>query len=118
MPRSTSLKPSFRKARERGGLAAWVINVPENLSSTGNRQELFFKTKTEAQAVCDELRARQENFGISLTALTPAKIAVAAECYNLLEPYGIDLRDAVRFYIQRHKDRSASVTLEESPSLC
>lgn len=112
MPRTTSLKPAFRKARERAGLAAWVVNVPDYLSQTGNRQELFFAKKTEAQTECDKLKARKDNFGISLTTMTSAKVAAAAEAYKLLDPHNIDLLDVVKVHLQAIEQKSASVTFE------
>src|SRR5258705_13274590 len=109
MPRTATLRPKLRESRGVKGLAAWVVNVPPNLSSTGKRQQLFFPTKTAAGVECEKLKARKDNFGISLTTITPARIAVAAECYKLLEPYGIDLLDAVRSHIQLVKVRTESI---------
>jgi integrase len=108
MPRSAILKPSFRTNRP----APWVVNVPKELSVTGKRQQLFFSTKAAASVECEKLKARKDNFATSLRATTPAKIAVATECYKLLEPYGVDLLDAVRSHIQLLKGRTASVTFE------
>ena len=110
MPASASLKPTLRVSRQQQGVAAWVINIPPHLSPTGKRQELFFDSKTEASVVCEQLKARKDNFGTSLTALTPAKIAEAAEAYNLLEEVNISLLSAVRSFLQAHKARTASVT--------
>lgn len=108
MPRTAILKPSFRANRP----APWVVNVPKELSPTGRRQQLFFPTKTAASVECEKLKARKDNFGVSLTTTTPARIAAAAECYKLLEPYGIDLLDAVRSHVQLLKGKTASVTFE------
>jgi integrase len=93
--------------------ALWCVNVPPELSSTGKRREMFFTSKTEAQVECDKLKARKDNFGLSLTALTPAKIAVAAECYKLLDPYDLNILDVVRSYVESHKQRIASKPFEE-----
>src|SRR5271166_1365974 len=110
MPRTSNLKPAFRPQRNAKGLAAWVVNVPAELSSTGKRQQLFFSTKSEAQTNCEKLKARKDNFGTSLTALTPARIAAAAEAFKLLDPHGIDLLDAVRSHLASFNERTASVT--------
>jgi integrase len=112
MPRTAVLKPMLREAREAKGLAAWAVNVPPYLSPTGRRQELFFPTKADATTECETLKARKDNFGISLTAMTPARIAAAAEAYKLLDPHGIDLMDAVRSHLQVVNERAASVTFE------
>jgi integrase len=109
MPRTSNLKPAFRPERHARGLAAWVANVPGELSPTGKRQQLFFSTKTEAQTELEKLKARKDNFGFSLNAMTPARIAEASEAYKLLDPLNIALLDAVRGYLSAHKARTASV---------
>lgn len=109
MPRTSNLKPAFRPERHAKGLAAWVANVPPELSPTGKRQQLFFSTKTEAQIELGKLKARKDNFGFSLNAMTPARIAEASEAYKLLDPLDIALLDAVRGYLSAHKARTASV---------
>ena len=109
MPRTAILKPAFREARDKQGLAAWAVNVPANLSPTGRRQELFFSTKADAKVECEKLKARKDNFGSSLTAMTPARIAEAAEAFKILDPINVDLLTAVRGYVKSHKARSASI---------
>ena len=64
------------------------------LPETGIRRQLFFETKTGASAECERLKARKDNFGVSLNAMTPARIAKASEAYKLLDEQGIDLLDA------------------------
>ena len=113
MPASATLKPTLRAARQRQGIAAWAVNVPPHLSPTGKRQELFFPTKVEATLVCEQLRARKDNFGISLTALTPAKIAEAAEAYNLLGGKNISLLTVVRAHLGIEEQRLASIPFRE-----
>ena len=102
--RSATLKPKHRDGR----VSPWCVNVPPELSPTGKRQELFFATKAEAQVACEQLKARRENFGISLTAMTPGRIAEAAEAYKLLDPLELSLLDAARNYVAFHKARAAS----------
>jgi integrase len=109
MPRVSSLKPTLRKERAKKGLAAWCVNVPPELGRDGKRQQLFFSTKTEARRECEKLKARRDNFGISLTAMTAARIAKAAEAYKLLDPINVDLLDAVRGFISTHYQRTASI---------
>jgi len=60
--------------------------------------------------ICEQLKARKDNFGISLNALTPAKIAEAAEAYNILEGLDVSLTTVARDYLRAHKARTASVT--------
>jgi len=113
MPASATLKPTLRTTQRRQGRASWCINVPPHLSSTGKRQQLFFASKAEATVICEQLKARKDNFGISLTALTPAKIAEAAEAYNLLEGRNISLLTAVRAHLGIESQRSASIPFHE-----
>ena len=87
----------------------WCVDVPANLSETGKRQRKFFATKGEAKTECETLKARRENFGVSLTAMTPARIAEAAEAYKLLDAHHLGLLDVVREYLETHKQRSASI---------
>jgi integrase len=109
MPRVSSLKPTLRKERVKKGLAAWCVNVSPELGKDGKRQQLFFSTKAEASRECEKLKARKDNFGTSLTAMTPARIAKAAEAYKLLDPINVDLLDAVRGFIGIHKQRTTSI---------
>jgi integrase len=113
MPRVSTLKPSEVKSRKALGLAAWCVNVPEALSETGKRRQLFFETKREAEGECERLKARRDNFGNSLSAVTPARIAEAAEVYKLLDQRraGDSLLAIVRQYLVQHDLRSQSVSL-------
>jgi integrase len=109
MPSSASLKPRKIESRIAVGKAPWCVNVPAELSDTGSRQRLFFETEREAKAKCETLKTRRENFGNSLTAMTPARIAAAAEAYNLLDPHHIGLLDAVRGFLDDHRQRTDSI---------
>jgi integrase len=108
MSRQAVIKPRLRKTRV--NRSPWVVNIPANLSDTGVRREVFFATKTEAQTVCNQLKVRQDNFGLSLSAMTPAKIAEAAQAYDLLDGLNVSLLSAVRSFVDAHKLRTASVT--------
>jgi len=87
--------------------------VPEDLSDTGKRRQLFFETKKAADGECEKLKARKDNFGLSLSAMTPARIAEASEAYKLLdERHAADpLLAIVRQYLAQTDRRSKSVTL-------
>jgi integrase len=110
MPSSPSLKPHKVQSRAQAGIAAWTLNVPSELSPTGKRQRLFFQTEKEARGKAETFKARRDNFGNSLTSITPARIAEAAEAYKILEPLGLDLLSAVKAYAQIFNQRTASVT--------
>jgi hypothetical protein len=113
MPRASTLKPSEIRSRKMRGLAAWCVNVPKELSETGKRRQLFFETKSEAIGEYERLKARRDNFGNSLSAIIPARIAEASEAYKLLdERHASDsLLAIVRRYFAQHDLRSQSVNL-------
>ena len=56
------------------------------------------------------LQRRSDNFGLSLNALTPARIALASEAFNLVDPLGLDLLSVVRdgLFVYK-KQRTASI---------
>jgi integrase len=113
MPRASTLKPSEVKSRKARGLAAWCVNVPPELAETGKRRQLFFETKNEALGECERLKARRDNFGNSLSAITPARIAEASEAYKLLDHrHASDsLLSIVHQYLAQHDLKSQSVSL-------
>src|ERR1700747_1949530 len=114
MSRSASLKPRFDQSRKNKGWNAWRVDTPPELSASGKRVRSFFQSKLEAQGHCEKLKAQKDNFGTSLTALTPARIAAAAEAFKLLDPHRIDLLDAVRSHLAAHTQRTASITFGEA----
>jgi integrase len=109
----SSLKPKHLQSRVEAGLASWCLNVPAALSPTGCRQRLFFRTEKEAKAEAETLRARKDNFGNSLATLRAAKIVKAAKAFELLEPYDVDLLDAVTGFLEIHKQRTESISFHE-----
>jgi integrase len=113
VPGYASLKPRRLESRADSGLLSWVLNVPAELSPTGRRQRKFFKTEKLAKAESDKLLARRDNFGNSLSKLKASQIVKAAKAYELLEPYNLDLLDAVTSFLDIHKQRTASITFHE-----
>jgi len=111
--RTSSLIPRHREERAKKGLFAWCVNVPAELSDTGKRQQRFFATQDDAKKECAVLKIRRRNFGSSLTSMSPARIAEAAEAYKLLAPSGIGILEAVRAFLEAHQQRTASVTFLE-----
>jgi integrase len=91
----------------------WCVDVPPHLSDTGKRKRKFFETEKEAKAECETLKARRDNFGNSLVAMTPARIAEASEALKILSPHGTSLLDAVRDYVRRHQEKTASKPWKE-----
>jgi integrase len=104
--RVVSLEPykTNRKTRK------WCVDVPAFLSDTGKRKRLFFETEAAGKAGCETLKARRDNFGTSLAAMTPAKIAEASEAYKLLNETSFSLLDAVRGFLAIQEARSASIS--------
>jgi integrase len=113
MPRVSSFEPHKVASREKAGKAPWCLNVPAELSPTGKRQQLFFDLKKDAEAEAETLEARRDNFGVSLSEMTPARIAEAAEAFKRLEGQPISLLDAVGMALALHKDRNSSVPFGE-----
>jgi integrase len=83
------------------------------LSTNGKRQQAYFATKGLAQAECERLKKKRDDFGLSLSGLSPAKLTQAVKAFELLEPFKVELLDAVRSYIEDHKRRTASVSFVE-----
>jgi integrase len=111
MARTAPLIPTQIKSRKAQGKAAWCLSVPPHLSPTGRQQRLFYPTKSAAALNADKLSARRDNFGVSLTSMSPARIAEAAEAYNLLESFpGVALLAAVRAHIATLTAQGASIT--------
>lgn len=92
----------------------WCIDVPPQLSDTGKRKRKFFETKKAAEAEAERLEARRDNFGVSLTAMTPSRIAEAAECYKLLEGTPATLLDAVHGFLAIQKVKTCQRQLSRS----
>jgi integrase len=111
-PRSAGLKPKESVSRKAAGLASWVVSVPPAISDTGKRSQRFFRTKSEAQVMCEDLKFRRFKFGHSLRSMTPELIAEASEAYDILAPLKVGLLDAVRAFVTDHQARHSSVTLQ------
>src|ERR1700688_2677631 len=113
MARPSSIKPGFRESRKKAGIAPWVVNVPAELSERGKRQELFFSSKVEAQTACNQLKVRKDNFGNALAELSSSEIVEAAKAYQMLEPTGIGLVEAVSRYLAIQRQRTDSIVFSD-----
>jgi integrase len=91
----------------------WWISIPPKLSDTGKRQKRFFSSKEKAQGEVQRIKIRKEKYGTEAKLLTPADEQQAAAALRLLRESGIEVQLVVVVgdYIQRFKDREASVTL-------
>jgi integrase len=92
---------------------AYRVSVPPSLSSTGKRQIKSFAKKADAVTFAEQFKARRENYGSLAGTLSPADTAEAAECLKLLSGLNVSLLTAVKEYVEAHKLRSQSVSLEE-----
>lgn len=110
MPRQSSLVPKRNPSREKRGWSAWAVNIPKELSTNGKRQQAYFATKGLAQAECERIKKKKDDFGLSLSGLSPARLTQAVKAFELLDPYKVELLDAVRSYIESHKRRTASIS--------
>src|SRR4030095_6599028 len=94
MPAQSSLDPRYSESRARSGRKAWYILIPPHLSEMGKEQRPYYESKKAAILDAQRLQRRSDNFGLSLNALTPARIALASEAFNLVDPRGLDLGSA------------------------
>jgi integrase len=113
VPRTSKLEPTRVASRQKRGLAAWCVNVPEELSETGTRRQLFFTTQKAADAECDRLKAKRDNFGTSLANLSQDQLRQATKAFELLDPYRVELLEAVQSFVEDHKRRIVSVPFLE-----
>jgi integrase len=114
MPKSASLRPKHRPSRAAQCKDAWEISIPPHLSPTGKRQQLFFATQAEALIQSNALKVRKDNFGTSLSVLSPVRIHEAAKAFEIVDGLGISLLDAVKAYVPIYQARTISVNLGEA----
>jgi integrase len=113
MPRTSKFEPTELPSRKAQGLAAWVVNVPAHLSETGKRQQLFFDTKKLADIECSRIKAKKDRFGLSLMNLSQEQLQQATAAFKLLDPFQVELLDAVNEFISGHKQRTASISFKD-----
>jgi len=103
MPRPPSSK-SFRvfKLSSPNGKREWKIEG----RPTGKRERYYFVTEKEAKNAARNLNDQIAAFGTK-TSLTDRERVMAAECLEMLRPYGKSLYEAVHFY-RDHLNRLAS----------
>jgi hypothetical protein len=113
MPNESSLEPCYSESRAQSGRRAWYLLIPPHLSDTGKEQRPYYGTKKAAMLDAQKFQRRSENFGRSLNALTPTRIALANEAFNLIDPLGLDLLTVVRDGLAVHEQRTKSVPFLE-----
>jgi hypothetical protein len=66
----------------------------------GNGRREYFTDAKQALVRAEQLATQLLNQGTAALGFTPRQRELAVECEELLRPYGRDLRDATRFFIQ------------------
>jgi hypothetical protein len=88
--------------------SGWRINIPAKVSSTGKRQQVFYRTNKLALAAAEELKKKVELFGVQTRAIGPTLAEQATAAAALLAPYGIDLIEAARIVAAMRERETAS----------
>ena len=105
MARTLTLEPKYIEQLNR-----WQLYISPTLSSTGKPQRLFYQTKRAAQTAAELFERRQRNFGCNLSQLTPARMAIAAEAFELLgDRDDVALLEVVRAGLAHENAKTASV---------
>jgi integrase len=79
-----------------------------------NRQ--FFKDKSEAETVLHQKLIEQENYGTAGIAFTESQRSEYLESCQILSPFGVTIRDAVKFYLPHLQAANRSCTVAELAS--
>jgi integrase len=79
----------------------------------GGRNRRFFKEKVEAETFMQFAKVQQENYGTAALSIPDALRVEAIECCELLQPFGVTLRDAAKFYAAHLKAITGSRKVKE-----
>jgi integrase len=77
------------------GRRYYCVTIPK---LGGGRNRRFFKDKVEAETFMQFAKVQQENYGTAALSIPDALRVEAIECCELLQPFGVTLRDAAKFY--------------------
>lgn len=114
MPRRFQLRPHFDRQTKK-----WLLNIPKVVSKTGKRQRLFYDTQDEATLASRRLKRRYVQFGVSLTHLTPSRLAESGAVYQLLDEHHQETEDKpslysiVVDYLNRYQESHSSISFAE-----
>lgn len=108
MPRPPSLK--YRQTPD----GSWLVNVPGSLSDTGRFRRRYFRTRDEAKAECQRLREVLEGRREKATDIRPALAEDATAAAEILERFGVTLKQAAAFYADHHDTRARLPKLSEA----
>lgn len=86
-----------------------TLNFIVTFRQAGKRKRKFFSTKKEADGFCQRLKVEFENQGAEGVAFPTALRTMAAECAEILAPFGKTIRDAASFYAAHLRQQQNSV---------
>jgi integrase len=92
------------------GRRYYCVTTPK-LGSGRNRR--FFKEKAEAETFMQMAKVQQENYGTAALSIPDALRVEAIECAELLQPFGVTIRDAAKFYAAHLKAITGSRKVRE-----
>jgi site-specific recombinase XerD len=92
----------------------WRLNIPPKFSDTGERRQLFYRTKELAKQAADTMKERVATFGQTARAIAPSLAERATAAEALLRPYGLDVLEAARIVAAIRQREAASCPVEES----
>lgn len=104
--------PRFIPKRTETG--RWRLSIPAAYSSTGKRQQLFFKTQREAKEAADHWKRQASDFGKQSRAINPTLAETAVQAEAMLKPFGVGLLEAVQYYVEREEANRASSPVSEA----
>lgn len=87
----------------------WQVNVPATLAASGKRERQFFETRDKAKAAAAALREKFLEHGAAASVIRPALAEDASRAAAILEPWGVSLTDAAKFYAAARDAEAASV---------
>jgi integrase len=79
----------------------------------GGRKRRFFKERAHAETYLQLAKVQQANYGTAALSIPDALRVEAVECAQALEPFGVTLRDAVKFYLPHLHATKRSCTAAE-----
>ena len=88
-----------------GGKVFHVVVFP---GAGGKRERKHFKNRASAKAFHDQKQVELANFGTAAAVLNEHDRAEYIECKELLKPYGLSLRDAIKKILPQLKAENAT----------
>jgi integrase len=77
------------------------------------RHRRFFKNPAEAKTFLQTKKIEQQNYGTAGTSFNERQRAEYLECAELLQPFKVTIRDAVKFYLPHLRASNRSCTAAE-----